>query len=235
MSINTEVQYVRWEGASECKTLRAEGNCYFLTVWKAVESAFICATTVIRENTDLFILLCLHVDLSAFDLFLRSECFGARDVHLIFVYVVCGCNNDSPLRHWERGFLDDTDEQYSFQEAGRSILRGSNYRWGHLRRRYTTVPQMKDWIHCVGFVRMFLQSPLLSRLTLLATAAAAARYHSAHVYIKVQYQMECSWIPKIVDGYWSMVNANHENQIYNSSRSYNWFSYATTCKVSVQY
>ena len=55
------------------KTLHAESDANLLIVQTAVDLAANSATTVAGEDTDLLVLLCLHVDVKSQPLFFKSE------------------------------------------------------------------------------------------------------------------------------------------------------------------
>ena len=56
-----------------CTTVHATGNADLLIVQTAVEYAKNDTTTVIREDTDLLVLLCMHADTNQLDIIFRSE------------------------------------------------------------------------------------------------------------------------------------------------------------------
>ena len=55
------------------KTLHTESDADLLIVQIAVDSAANSATTVVGEDTDLSVLLCLHADVKSQPLFFKSE------------------------------------------------------------------------------------------------------------------------------------------------------------------
>ncbi|CAH3133198.1 unnamed protein product [Porites lobata] len=183
----------------------------------AVDSAANSATTVVGEDTDLLVLLCLHADVKSQPLFLKSEKKQtAKKNHKVwhinrlksvmgpelclllpFVYAVSGSDTTSRLYGVGKGAaLRKLRSDSAFKEAAYVFTRQSSLEEivaaGEKALCCLYGGRPNEGLDVLRY-RRFCEKVATSNTTVqvqsLPPTSAAARYHSARVYLQVQQWM----------------------------------------------
>ncbi|CAH3022720.1 unnamed protein product, partial [Porites evermanni] len=199
------------------KTLHAESDADLLIVQTAVDSAANSATTVVGEDTDLLVLLCLHADVKSQPLFFKSEKKQtAKKNHKVwhinrlksvmgpelclllpFVHAVSGSDTTSRLYGVGKGAaLRKLRSDSAFKEAAYVFTRQSSLEEivaaGEKALCCLYGGRPNEGLDVLRY-RRFCQKVATSNTTVqvqsLPPTSAAARYHSARVYLQVQQWM----------------------------------------------
>ncbi|CAH3187344.1 unnamed protein product [Porites lobata] len=199
------------------KTLHAESDADLLIVQTAVDSATNSATTVVGEDTDLLVLLCLHADVKSQPLFFKSEKKQtAKKNHKVwhinrlksvmgpelclllpFVHAVSGSDTTSRLYGVGKGAaLRKLRSDSAFKEAAYVFTRQSSLEEivaaGEKALCCLYGGRPNEGLDVLRY-RRFCEKVATSNTTVqvqsLPPTSAAARYHSARVYLQVQQWM----------------------------------------------
>ncbi|CAH3149612.1 unnamed protein product, partial [Porites lobata] len=199
------------------KTLHAESDADLLIVQTAVDSAANSATTVVGEDTDLLVLLCPHADVKSQPLFFKSEKKQtAKKNHKVwhinrlksvmgpelclllpFVHAVSGSDTTSRLYGVGKGAaLRKLRSDSAFKEAAYVFTRQSSLEEivaaGEKALCCLYGGRPNEGLDVLRY-RRFCEKVATSNTTVqvqsLPPTSAAARYHSARVYLQVQQWM----------------------------------------------
>ena len=199
------------------KTIHAVGDADLLICQTAVDSASRSPTTLIGEDTDLLVLLCFHANPNSFDLYFRSEAkqtskkprtwnikvvkqaLGQDTCYLLpFLHALTGCDTTSRLFGIGKGLAlkkpksnedfkkqgevfsreSDRDEIFSAGQKALSCLYGGS------------INESLDELRYRRFREKVSTKTSAVQVHTLPPTAAAARYHSARVYLQVQQWMD---------------------------------------------